>query len=541
MATDEEAWHDLTDAITRHLARDDLIRGWEAARRTCLGVARAPLRAAAHRSRSASDALSGTPAHYRTCIAHYRACIARLFGELQAAGESDFDGLLREAADSRRLADGEGEGAAAAIAVASPLSNEQIATLERVRAHRYHGTYKGVAAERDLRRAIVAANGVRSALARLDSSRTLSTAAHAEATEVYVCAVDVLLAEAARAGELDMDGLLRQAVQILDAQASSRKHLQVDPTPATPHTAVPVAPTTRRGELPLRARHIFLTGEPGVGKTCLACAAVNEVASACGFYTEERRAPRGERVGFDAVALSGSRGPLASRGSGEGPRVGRYTVDVASFEAIALPSLERASGSSITLIDEVGKMELFSQRFLPCVTSILDAPDTTVLGTLPMLRSGQALVAVETIRARADVAVVHVSRSNRDAAAVAVRAIITSAAALSQPGESLDVTGLCDFLLDGQVEKLRLVTDAAASETAVIHVAQSARPLAPSEKQPLSASTTHATTTLAPQIPPPLPQMAATAGPDAAPAPDNDSPTCGPAPCRQQTTRPSPR
>ena len=239
VATDERAWQELRDAITRHLARDDLVRGWEAARRTCVGAARAPLRAAAHRARSASDAVRAGGS-----VPHHRSCIARLFGALQVAGESDFDGLLQEVASCGQLAHGADGRAGLPIAMAWPLSVTQVATLERARAHRYHGSYKGVAAERDLHRAIMAAKDVRSALAALADSRRQSIAARAEATEAYVCAIDALRAEAARAGELDMDGLLRQAVQLLDAHARDdaniSQHVQVDPTPATPHVVAPL-------------------------------------------------------------------------------------------------------------------------------------------------------------------------------------------------------------------------------------------------------------------------------------------------------------
>ena len=65
--------------------------------------------------------------------------------------------------------------------------------------------------------------------------------------------------------------------------------------------------------MPLQARHIFLTGQPGVGKTTLACAAVKEQPASCGFYTAEKRAAAGEREGFSVVALgSGETGTLAS-------------------------------------------------------------------------------------------------------------------------------------------------------------------------------------------------------------------------------------
>nr|XP_019568452.1 PREDICTED: cancer-related nucleoside-triphosphatase isoform X2 [Rhinolophus sinicus] len=95
------------------------------------------------------------------------------------------------------------------------------------------------------------------------------------------------------------------------------------------------------------ARHVFLTGSPGVGKTTLIQKASEVLKSSGipvdGFYTEEVR-QGGRRIGFDVVTLSGLRGPLSRVGSEPLPgrrecRVGQYVVDVTSFEQLALPVL----------------------------------------------------------------------------------------------------------------------------------------------------------------------------------------------------------
>ncbi|XP_026949935.1 cancer-related nucleoside-triphosphatase isoform X5 [Sagmatias obliquidens] len=95
------------------------------------------------------------------------------------------------------------------------------------------------------------------------------------------------------------------------------------------------------------ARHVFLTGPPGVGKTTL-IQKVSEVLKSSGvpvdgFYTEEVR-QGGRRIGFDVVTLSGTRGPLSRIGSELPPGkreccVGQYVVDLTSFEQLVLPVL----------------------------------------------------------------------------------------------------------------------------------------------------------------------------------------------------------
>ena len=251
-------------AISKHLVRTDLIYGWEAARRTCIGAARAPLRNAAHRARAASDSLRSAT-RWDAADQHraYCTCIARLFERLQAAGESDFDGLLREAVDGLLLIPPHDTKRDATMAVASsPLSSAQAAALVRIRDHRYRGSYKGKAADRDLHQAAIAAESVRVALGRL-SSVTTNERERADATEAYVCAVDRLRAEVARGGELDMDGLLRQAVQLLDPHVRGRRgtgNLCIEKAPSSaelPSLDVPRTPSTSALLAQSSATHAF--------------------------------------------------------------------------------------------------------------------------------------------------------------------------------------------------------------------------------------------------------------------------------------------
>ena len=148
-------------------------------------------------------------------------------------------------------------------------------------------------------------------------------------------------------------------------------------------------------------RGVLLTGLPGVGKTTACC----RVAEICrergfrieGFITEELR-ERGVRQGFDIVEFTdgrkGCRAPLARVGGGPGgPRVGKYAVTVPEFEAFVLPLLDRIAGLAPTervvcIIDEIGKMELFSRAFVSRVRAILDARPVPVLFTIALHGGG---------------------------------------------------------------------------------------------------------------------------------------------------------
>uniref|UniRef100_A0A803XX02 Nucleoside-triphosphatase, cancer-related n=1 Tax=Meleagris gallopavo TaxID=9103 RepID=A0A803XX02_MELGA len=165
------------------------------------------------------------------------------------------------------------------------------------------------------------------------------------------------------------------------------------------------------------SRHVFLTGPPGIGKTTLIQKVTQALKSSDvpidGFYTEEVK-EGGRRRGFDVVTLSGKRGPLSrvssdSSASRRECRVGQYVVDVASFEQLVLPVLRNVNQGSdaekkICVIDEIGKMELFSQAFIQAVRQMLAGSGTVVLGTIPIPK-GKPLDLVEEIRSRRDVEV----------------------------------------------------------------------------------------------------------------------------------------
>ncbi|XP_029376932.1 cancer-related nucleoside-triphosphatase isoform X1 [Echeneis naucrates] len=175
-------------------------------------------------------------------------------------------------------------------------------------------------------------------------------------------------------------------------------------------------------------KHVFLTGPPGVGKTTLVQKACDVLLSSGvgveGFYTEEVR-EGGRRVGFDVVTVTGERGHLSRirdvAGASHGRQeytVGQYVVDLPSFENLALPLFRNvgpANGGSmkVFVIDEIGKMELFSQPFIRAVRHTLDSSPCTILGTIPV-RKGKPLGVVEEVRSRTDVKIFLVSKENRN-------------------------------------------------------------------------------------------------------------------------------
>ena len=160
----------------------------------------------------------------------------------------------------------------------------------------------------------------------------------------------------------------------------------------------------------MSAKNILITGPPGIGKTTLAKRLAERLRDdSGGFYTLEVRSA-GQRTGFRIVTLDGEQGTLASTSVGSGPKVGRYTVNLDDLERIAIPSIHKAVHAGRTvIIDEVGRMELFSALFKEVVVQALESP-VPVIATI----RENADPFCDALKSRDDVELLHLSRENRE-------------------------------------------------------------------------------------------------------------------------------
>ena len=152
----------------------------------------------------------------------------------------------------------------------------------------------------------------------------------------------------------------------------------------------------------------LLTGRPGTGKTSLIREVVDVLKGrAGGFYTEEIRAG-GTRLGFKLVTLDGQEAVLAHVDIQSRYRVGKYGVDIAGLERVGAPALAEAiSRRDVIVIDEIGKMELFSNRFREVALDAIQS-DKSVLGTIMLSPHPWA----DDIKRQPQVRLVEVTRTN---------------------------------------------------------------------------------------------------------------------------------
>jgi len=124
---------------------------------------------------------------------------------------------------------------------------------------------------------------------------------------------------------------------------------------------------------------VFLTGQPGSGKTTAITKAAELLRvqgfKIAGIVTNEIR-ENGVRVGFSIEDLITKRtGTLAHVQQMEGPRVGKYRVNLSDIQRVAVESIRRAiTESDVIVVDELGPMELNSEPFIQEVQTALAAP-----------------------------------------------------------------------------------------------------------------------------------------------------------------------
>ncbi|MEM0057940.1 MAG: NTPase [Candidatus Bathyarchaeia archaeon] len=165
----------------------------------------------------------------------------------------------------------------------------------------------------------------------------------------------------------------------------------------------------------MNKRILLLTGSPSIGKTTLLLKVV-EALRAKGYHVggmisrEVREG--GTRIGFEMIDLAGNKqGWLAHINQKTGPKVGKYRVNLADLDSVGVEAILRAIREcDVIAIDEIGPMELFSEKFRKAVQEAVES-GKLVLGVIHWKARDKLVDAVKT---RQDAEVFTVTFENRN-------------------------------------------------------------------------------------------------------------------------------
>lgn len=155
--------------------------------------------------------------------------------------------------------------------------------------------------------------------------------------------------------------------------------------------------------------NILLTGLPRIGKTTVIQKVARQLDGCAGFYTQEIKEGNA-RVGFRLITLDDKQCVLSHKSARSPYRVGKYRINRDCIERLGVAAIEHGIKKRCTIvIDEIGKMELFSDVFKNAVLLALES-GSPVLGTI-LLRPHPFC---DKIKKRGDVEIIEVTEENRD-------------------------------------------------------------------------------------------------------------------------------
>ena len=155
---------------------------------------------------------------------------------------------------------------------------------------------------------------------------------------------------------------------------------------------------------------ILITGPPRIGKTTLIKKLVEALkpVNCAGFYTSEIK-QGGTRRGFELIDLNGRKAILSHIDIKSPHRVGKYGVDLESFENFLSGITFLDPIVRFVVIDEIGKMECYSPVFNDIIRELFDSGKTV---TASIALKGGGLIA--EIKKRPDIQLFEMTSSNRD-------------------------------------------------------------------------------------------------------------------------------
>ena len=162
---------------------------------------------------------------------------------------------------------------------------------------------------------------------------------------------------------------------------------------------------------------IGITGMPNVGKT-QTLVKVMEFLKDSGYNIEgmitEPLIEKKKHVGFYVKDWqTGEKEVFAHIDFDSKDKVGEYGVDLKALEKVGVPAIEKAIADTdvdIIIIDEIGKMEMLSERFCEVVIEALDSGKPIVV----TLHKKSRTPLLQDVRRRDDIRILEVTPVNRN-------------------------------------------------------------------------------------------------------------------------------
>ncbi len=147
---------------------------------------------------------------------------------------------------------------------------------------------------------------------------------------------------------------------------------------------------------------------PRSGKSTILKKIIKKLDTKVGFVTNEV-CKNNNRVGFEIETNKGKKSMLANVDFKTNFKVSRYFVNIENLNSI-IPKVEDFEDNDFLFLDEIGQMELFSERFKNLVIKYLDSSNTC-MATLSKVYKDEF---TESIKNRTDVILIEITEENRD-------------------------------------------------------------------------------------------------------------------------------
>jgi len=164
----------------------------------------------------------------------------------------------------------------------------------------------------------------------------------------------------------------------------------------------------------LKKINILIQAPPRTGKSTLIdkiCSMLNEKGYKVGGIVTPEIKEKNRRIGFWVLDLStGNKKILAHINIKSMLKVSKYGVDLDAFDELAFTAINSAiDNCDLIVIDEIGKMELFSEKFQKVVEKGLNS-SKPVVGTMGMINHPF----VKLLKSRSDLKVLTPNRANME-------------------------------------------------------------------------------------------------------------------------------